>query len=125
MASTFHSGFEDYYNKALSVEIFTSSERNSYLRSIVPEKLMCQGRTMLSSKLTLRKVRCRLLSDPLNEDCENEIHTFCADVIKNNASSAEDRAWAYYYLGLIKLHHAKRTGILRKRWQGSVEGKKA
>ena len=76
---------------------------------------------MLSSKLTLRKVRCRLLSDPLNEDCENEIHTFCADVIKNNASSAEDRAWAYYYLGLIKLHHAKRTGILRKRWQGSVE----
>jgi hypothetical protein len=68
--------------------------------------------------MRLAEARSSLSSCGIDLEAENTVVACCKEVVDSSLSPASCRAWSFYFLGLIELRNAKRTGELALLWQG-------
>jgi hypothetical protein len=72
--------------------------------------------------MRLAEARSSLSSCSLNLEAENTVVTCCEEILESSLSPVLCRAWSFYFLGLIELGNARRTGELALLWQGHSNG---
>lgn len=53
-----------------------------------------------------------------NPEAESRVLACCKEIVESPLSPASCRAWSFYFLGLIELKNARKTGELALLWQG-------
>ena len=54
-----------------------------------------------------------------DDDCVSRIALLCSHVTADTLALSEDKAWAHYYLGVLSLSEARRSGCLRALWEAN------
>jgi hypothetical protein len=67
--------------------------------------------------MRLAEARASLSSCGINLEAENTVVACCKEIVESPLSPASCRAWSFYFLGLIELRNARRTGELAFLWQ--------
>ena len=79
---------------------------------VTPERLLAP----LSVQLRLGEIRSLL--EKLDPDTEKRIFDLCSDITRDDLAPRDCRAWAHYYLGILDLGVARRSGALSRLWEG-------
>jgi hypothetical protein len=58
-----------------------------------------------------------LSSCGINLEAENTVVACCKEIVESHCPRYPVRAWSFYFLGLIELRNARRTGELALLWQ--------
>ncbi len=71
----------------------------------------------ISDKVKLRNVR-RLIEAPHESDTEPEVSILklCSEIEGSEFAFSEDKAWALYYIGVVEIESARRSGALQDLW---------
>jgi hypothetical protein len=72
--------------------------------------------------MRLAEARASLSSCGINLEAENTVAACCKEIVESSLSPASCRAWSFYFLGLIELRNARRSGELALLWQGHSNG---
>jgi hypothetical protein len=72
--------------------------------------------------MRLAEARASLSSCGINSEAEKNVVACCKEIVESSLSPASCRAWSFYFLGLIELRNARRTGELALLWQGHSNG---
>ncbi len=92
----------------------------------VPSKVKKFLGMPIADTLKLREVR-RLLEAPIKSDEEAglSIRRLCAQIKESKYASPEDKAWAYYYIGVVEIESARSSRALEELWNADVSGQNA
>merc|ERR1719464_411298 len=70
-------------------------------------------------QVKLRDVRSLLDgSHKINKESVETIRSRCAQIEESESTCSDDKAWSLYYLGLLELDNARRSGALQTMWNG-------
>jgi hypothetical protein len=68
--------------------------------------------------MRLAEARSSFSSSSTNLEARKTVVTCCKEILESSLSPVLCRAWSFYFLGLIELRNARRTGELALLWQG-------
>jgi hypothetical protein len=106
----------EFYQEA--VMLMTESAKTIQEKSlIVPIKVEENLGMPIFEQVKLRDVRRLLVGSlELDEDSVVTIRDLCAQIEGSGFSCSEDKKWSLYYLGVLELDNARRSGALQAMW---------
>ncbi|KAG7337862.1 peptidase C50 family protein [Nitzschia inconspicua] len=114
--AVFKHAFFPFYEEV--IRIVAENESLTTLDTFfLPEQAKGSIGSALSKQVELRRVRM-LVESPSSLDNESlgRICDLCNEIKDNTFSCSEDKAWAFYYLGLIELDQARQQCTLQAMW---------
>lgn len=108
--------FQQQYSSFFDEAVVLMSQRTHHLRmesQRLPPGMEQRLGMPIVDQVKLRDIR-RLRSS--NSDSEVSILRLCSEIEESESVLNEDKGWAFYYLGLLDIEAARRTGALDDLW---------
>jgi separase len=117
ITSSFKQAFLPFYSEAIK-NMAETTRLAKFLSFGLPSQMQDFVGDTLSKHVELRNARLFLETNQSFDGASDmAVQQACLEIDKDELSRSEDKAWALYYLGILELNQARRTGSLQRLWQ--------